>query len=245
MLDDEPTPVNGNKGQSNLDLIKDIFGDSDNPAPSPQSQPTNVSSILDLFNTPNTPAQPQQVISSTSLLGDLSDLDGLSTPASPPQRPQLPPQPPAIPAYNKNDLEITLQLQRTPDGVVGVMAKFRNTGFMSAISGVNLQAAVPRSQTLLLQPISTAELGAGGEATQFMRVRGSRVGFLSDVDRWSVLTGCFVAAAEVEVEDTICEGWECDNGSGGLVGAQVVRVRRANSKGGWGDGLLLNVRRLR
>lgn len=169
----EPTPTTSNgNGQSSLDLMKDIFGDSGTSASPPPQQKSNVSSILDLFGSPPpSTSTPAATIGGNALLGDLGDLGGLGSPA-----PQLsaPAGPKLIPAYNKNDLSLELQLQRTPDGLVNIMARFRNTSFTSDITNVNLQAAVPKSQKLQLQPISSTDLIAGGEATQAMRVQGSK-----------------------------------------------------------------------
>lgn len=172
------TPLNGSNGQSNLDLIADIFGDT--PAshpPAPAQQKSNISSIMDLFGAPPPSTAPLASTTVSSgmgtLLGDFGGLGGVS--AAPPPQPQVLAGPKPIPAYNKNDLDISIQLQRNPDGLVSVLVKFRNTGFSGPISGVNLQAAVPKSQKLQLQPISSAVLEAGGEATQAMRVAGSKV----------------------------------------------------------------------
>jgi AP-1 complex subunit gamma-1 len=71
--------------------------------------------------------------------------------------------------YNKNDLNISFQMKRDANAIQ-LLARFRNTGSLSQLSAVNLQAAVPKSQKLQLQPISTTELDAGQEATQQMRV---------------------------------------------------------------------------
>lgn len=83
--------------------------------------------------------------------------------------------PKPLPVYNKNDLDISIQLQRNADGLVNLLVKFRNVGFSCPIVGLNLQAAVPKSQKLQLQPISSGVLEVGGEATQAMRVAGSKV----------------------------------------------------------------------
>jgi len=182
------TPVNG---QCNLDLIADIFGDTPAPpSPAPAQQKSNISSIMDLFGTPSPNAAPPAVTTAApgmgTLLGDFGGLGGVS--AAPPPQPQLPTGPKPIPVYNKNDLDISIQLQRNADGLVNVLVKFRNTGFSGPISGVNLQAAVPKSQKLQLQPISSAVLVARGEATQAMRVAGSKVVCFSSTGSGSLLT---------------------------------------------------------
>ena len=173
------TPVNGSNGQSNLDLIADIFGDTPaSPPPAPAQQKSNISSIMDLFGAPPPSTGPSAATTTAAsgmgtLLGDFGGLGGVS--AALLSQPQVPTGPKPIPVYNKNDLDISIQLQRNADGLVNVLVKFRNTGFSEPISGVNLQAAVPKSQKLQLQPISSAVLEVGGEATQAMRVAGSKV----------------------------------------------------------------------
>jgi AP-1 complex subunit gamma-1 len=81
---------------------------------------------------------------------------------------------PTYPCYDKNDLNITLQLQRNAEGTVQVMARFRNNSIHQSISSVALQAAVPKTQKLQLNAMSNPELAAGSEATQSMRITGSK-----------------------------------------------------------------------
>lgn len=155
-------------GGSNMELLSDILGGGGEMAASsvPPPSQNNLSSIMDLFNTPAASVTQHQppapsVTAYTNPMGSL----GSSV---------VPSGPPALATYNKNDLAITLQLQRTADGNVNIVARFKNSGFTGRIGGVTLQAAVPKSQKLQLQPITTTELEPDGEATQAMRVMGSR-----------------------------------------------------------------------
>ena len=50
------------------------------------------------------------------------------------------------------------------------MARFKNTGGFERLTDLGLQAAVPKSQKLQLQGISSSELDGGEEATQQMRI---------------------------------------------------------------------------
>ncbi|KAI5788306.1 adaptin N terminal region-domain-containing protein [Geopyxis carbonaria] len=166
------------KTGSDLNDLADLFSASPAPAAGAPAHPakTGMSDILDLFGSSTTPAAPAASapyaspppVSGVGLL----DLMGGPTTTSPP--PPVAAAPPALPCYAKNDLAITLQLQRTPDGVVNIQAKFRNTSSGAAVSSVNLQAAVPKSQKLQLQPISATTLAPGAEAQQMMRVLGSK-----------------------------------------------------------------------
>ena len=163
-----------NGTQQSQDLLADILGGGGaSTSPPPQtSSPTpqsNVANIMDLFNSgPSSVPAPAQSRPSQAASMDL--LGGLGGAASPP--PTSPPAasgPPALPVYNKNDLQITFQLRRDANAVQ-LLARFRNHGSFGSISSVNLQAAVPKSQKLQLQPISTSDLDGGQEATQQMRV---------------------------------------------------------------------------
>ena len=151
-----------NGSQGNTDLLADILGDSASPPPAPQQ--SNVSSIMDLFG--NTGAPPPQPAAAPST-------DLFSGMPSPP--PQLAPS--AIPThtcYNKNDLMIGLQLRRDAEGTIQVLARFKNNSLHQSFSSVALQAAVPKTQKLQLNAITNPELGPGSEATQSMRVTGSK-----------------------------------------------------------------------
>lgn len=192
-----------NGSQAQTDLLADILGGGGAPttaSPPPQTAsppPNNVNSIMDLFNTGATgsPAttQPQQPPASASV-----DLFGGMP--SPPSQPAAPSGPPAHAAYNKNDLSITFQLKRDANAVQ-VLARFRNVGNFSHIGSVSLQAAVPKSQKLQLQPISQAELDAGQEATQQMRVTSvNGVSFDTFITWGTMLTNTVATACETETE---------------------------------------------
>lgn len=175
MGDGPSTDANGasNGTPQSQDLLADIMGGASSPpqtsSPAPQS---NVANIMDLFNSgPSTSPAPAQArappqAASSDLLGGLG---GAPSPAPQNTAPPAASGPPAHPAYNKNDLQITFQLKRDANAV-HVLARFRNNGSLGQLSGVNLQAAVPKSQKLQLQPISTSELEGGQDATQQMRV---------------------------------------------------------------------------
>jgi AP-1 complex subunit gamma-1 len=169
------TETNGtSNGTQSQDLLADILGGDGSSASSPPPQtstrgpPSNVSNIMDLFNSDpsssSAPAQsrPPPQAASMDLLGGMPSASQSSAPSA-----AAGPTP--HPVYNKNDLQIAFQMKRDANAIQ-LLARFRNTGNMSQLSNVNLQAAVPKSQKLQLQPISTTELDAGQEATQQMRV---------------------------------------------------------------------------
>jgi AP-1 complex subunit gamma-1 len=167
---DVSATVNGSQ-QQNADLLADILGGPSIPSAPAQTTsppPSNVNSILDLFNNPGT-ASPQPTAAAQPPQSSFDLLGGMSSPPTQVSTPPVSSGPPAHTAYQKNDLLITFQLQRAGNAAQ-VLARFRNTGSFSHLSGVSLQAAVPKSQKLQLQPISQSELDGGQEATQQMRV---------------------------------------------------------------------------
>ena len=154
--------VNGS--QNNADLLADILGRGNSTSSAPvQSSQSNANSIMNLFNTQNPPAPngfssppPQPQSATADLFGGMSSPSQASTPS-------------VHQAYSKNDISLSLQVQRNA-GVAQVLARFRSTSNFDRFTGVGLQAAVPKSQKLQLNAISKAELEGGEEATQQMRV---------------------------------------------------------------------------
>jgi AP-1 complex subunit gamma-1 len=191
--DDNPVDLSSptNDGaQSNADMLADILGGGPS-GPAPQAIPSkpqsNVDSIMDLFGSSSTTTttaaaavtvaatKPQPMMGgagsgNADLLGGLSGLGGRTPSSAAPAASG----PAAHAAYSKNRLELTLQLQRNAEGLVQILARFRNTDAFERISGLGLQAAVPKTQKLQLQALSTTELDGGEEATQQMRVVGSK-----------------------------------------------------------------------
>ena len=164
------TSSNLNGSQNTADLLADILGGGPALAPSQSPQPasgqqSNTDSIMDLFGsnagTPR-PAQQAPTPTSSGLLGDL---------ASPPPQTRSPSfAPPAHTAFNKDDLVLTLQVQRTAGGMAQVLARFRNSSNFDRFTGVGLQAAVPKSQKLQLNAINKGDLDGGEEGSQGMRI---------------------------------------------------------------------------
>ena len=153
-----------NGTQNNADLLADILGGGPS-IPSQPSQPNNANSMMDLFSSqPSTSTNSNGLSSPTPQQPPTSSADLFSSP---------PPQSTATPAphtaYQKNDMHLSLQIQRTAT-TAQILARFRNGSDFARFSGVGLQAAVPKSQKLQLNAVSKAELEGGEEATQGMRV---------------------------------------------------------------------------
>ena len=167
------TSATMNGSANNADLLADILGGTSVSSPTSASpvangsSQNNMSSIMDLFDsgsssTPQPQAQrPQaQTSSSNDLFGGMS---------SPTPQQQQPPSTPTHIAYDKNDLSVTFTVQRGAQAVQ-ILARFKNQSAFENFGALNLQAAVPKSQKLQLQAISSAELVGGQEAQQQMRV---------------------------------------------------------------------------
>lgn len=166
------SPVNGS--QNTADLLEGILGgtsglSSPPPQPAPSAAPpVSTGSIMDLIgsngNAPSpAPTGPATPSASMDLLGGLG---GTGPPAAAP-----PPSAPAVhTAYEKNGLQLALQVHRNSGGDAQIQARFRNVSGFDSFSNVGLQAAVPKSQRLQLSAITKTDLNAGDEGTQVLKV---------------------------------------------------------------------------
>jgi AP-1 complex subunit gamma-1 len=161
-------PANGGPSTNNSDLLADILGGGPSSPPpsssSPPPQQSNMANIMDLFGSganSSSPAPPASASPGLDIVG------GGSAPAPAASGPV------GHSCYDGNGLNVTIQTQRNNEGTIQAVARFQNNSG-SPLSNVGLQAAVPKSQKLQLQSISTSDLAAGTEATQVMRVSGCR-----------------------------------------------------------------------
>ncbi|KAL9713670.1 clathrin associated protein complex large subunit [Leucoagaricus gongylophorus] len=182
--------------QSNQDILAEIFGSSplttSQPVPQQQQQQQQLRSTMDdilgLFGSSNTSSSPATSSSTTSppVTNPLSPLSPNSSSiysSSPVQSPPTPsaavpapvakpvPRLPAYTAYEKNDLKITLtpQTSAAKPGIVMILAKFTVQNSLG-VSGINFQAAVPKSQQLQMLPMSNTSVEPGATETQQMRI---------------------------------------------------------------------------
>ena len=160
-----------NGSQNNADILADILGGGSLQSQAPaQSSISNTDSIMDLFS--SQPSNTSNGYSATAPQPASSGYnDMFSGMSSPPPQTSAPPTGSVVPhqVYNKNDINLTIQVQRNAD-VAQLLARFRNGSHFDTFTGVGLQAAVPKSQRLQLNAISKADLDGGEEATQQMRV---------------------------------------------------------------------------
>lgn len=172
-----------NGTQNNADLLADILGGGPSiPSAPAQITSSNNNGIMDLFS----PQSPTNGLSSPPSQQSTSASNDLFSSMSPPP-PQSSASTQAHLAYQKNDMLLTLQVQRN-GGVAQVLARFHNASNFSRFTGVGLQAAVPKSQKLQLNAVSKAEMEGGEEVTQGMRVSAvtgvSDTYFLYDRERY-------------------------------------------------------------
>ena len=222
-----------NGTQNNADLLADILGGGSSISSAPTQTPSsNNNGIMDLFssqsNTNGLSSQPRQ--QSTTASNDL--FSSMS-----PQPPQTSASAQAHNAYEKNDMLLTLQVQRNA-GVAQVLARFQNTSNFGRFSSVGLQAAVPKSQKLQLNAVSKPEMEGGEEVTQGMRISavtgvsgipsclcntGKIHALMADIDDAVDIT----SKAEVTAEGQLYErGLIACDGSSGLVGADMNLMAR-------------------
>ena len=196
---DASATLNGQ--QQTADLLADILGGGtsvSSPPPQTRSPPppqSNTDSIMDLFGNSN----------------------GAPKPSAP--TPAASSGPAAHSVYNKNGLQITMQVSRSGAGAQA-LARFKNTSNFDRFTGVGLQAAVPKSQKLTLQAINNATLEGGEEATQGMKIVGA-----TGVSNF-LLCNCVViltkttgppSQAKAQAEDKLYNGRECScHGAGRL-----------------------------
>ncbi|KIK39327.1 hypothetical protein CY34DRAFT_808436 [Suillus luteus UH-Slu-Lm8-n1] len=184
LLGDEvapPTPVvNGQATHNNQDLLAEIFGSSPaapsptpgrTPSISPQPQKSSVQDILGLFDSSPSTASPAPAPSTAAFAFSPQPQSQAPPRASPQQQHPPAPRLTSYTAYEKQELKITLtpQTSAARPGVVNIMARFQVSGSNTA-TGLNFQAAVPKSQQLQMLPMSNSDVQPGTTETQQMRV---------------------------------------------------------------------------
>jgi len=180
-------PSSAQQQQTTHDLLADIFGSGDAPAPAAApaaSASSGVNDIMSLFGSTSLSPQPTggAPLSSSSPSNDLfsSMSSSTPTPAPAPAPARAPPAaaPPAssaapqpLEAYNRNGLVITLTAVRDSSNrlVANILAKFTNSS-SATLSGVNFQAAVPKTQKLQMLAMSRQDVAPGATETQQLRV---------------------------------------------------------------------------
>ncbi|KAK5098113.1 clathrin associated protein complex large subunit [Exophiala xenobiotica] len=165
--------------QSEADLLGDLLGGTDAPSVDTSATINGQQNTADLLadilgGGSSVQSPPPQVSSpapsSASNMDSMMDLMGNGTAAAPKSAASPAPSGPVgQPVYNKNGLNVTIQISRGPAGAQA-QARFRNTSNFDKLTGVGLQAAVPKSQKLTLQAINKSTLEGGEETTQAMRI---------------------------------------------------------------------------
>jgi AP-1 complex subunit gamma-1 len=170
---DAPVVSPTSNGSNTADLLADILGGDSgmsSPSPGPSGQKNVNSAIMDLFGSTGASPSPQPTQHASASM----DLLGAGAMGGSAPSPSTSPAPvtastSAHTALNKDGLVLTLQVQRSGNNAQ-ILARFRNASNFDRFTNVGLQAAVPKSQRLQLSAISKADLEAGDEGTQSMRV---------------------------------------------------------------------------
>ncbi|KAF8734727.1 hypothetical protein AX14_003026 [Amanita brunnescens Koide BX004] len=186
LLVDETSPTQGpasgpaTSAQTNQDLLAEIFGPNtptsaltatSSAAP---TQRSTVDDILGLFgsSTPTSaaPAPAQTPVTASTPFFSLPQTQSSPPPPKPSQAPPAS-RLTAYTVYEQNGLKVTLTPQTSPakPGIIMIQARFQVTGGSPA-SGINFQAAVPKTQQLQMLPMSSSNVNSGAVETQQMRV---------------------------------------------------------------------------
>lgn len=170
---DAPVTSPTSTGSNTADLLADILGGDSgmsSPAPAPIGQ-SSTSGIMDLFGSNGATPSPQPAAQPASAGLDLLGGGGaaVSTPSPSASPAPVSASTPAHQVFSKDGLVLTLQVQRSGTSAQ-LMARFHNESNFDRFTNVGLQAAVPKTQRLQLNAISKADLDAGDEGTQALRV---------------------------------------------------------------------------
>jgi AP-1 complex subunit gamma-1 len=165
--------------QNNVDLLADIFGSNDSPATQPQTHSPSTpsyggNSLLDLLGSdqPSSPAPPTGL---DSLAGLSSSLNASSPTTSSPSMNSASLAQESIPgyqAYTKNGLLIHLvpSRDRKNPAIINIQVLFNNDGSQGTITGLQFQAAVPKSQRLQMATASNTTIEPSVTEKQMMRI---------------------------------------------------------------------------
>ena len=179
--DGDPGVASPTSGRQNLqttqDLLADIFGMSSSDAAPPAggsaatAPRSQVDDIMSLFGGGGSmPAAAASGGGSNAMPADLfSSPAAAAAPAT-----RAPSQPAALSAFTSPISGLAISFIPAKDAskpnVVNITTKFSAAGAASPLSGINFQAAVPKTMKLQMMAITSADLAPGQEATQLMRV---------------------------------------------------------------------------
>lgn len=146
---------------NSLDLLQDLFSPNPSTSTNPPVPKSATNDILDLFGDSNAGRSQDATARSTNL-----DLLSVTTPSS--NLAVAAPAAVSIVAFDKEEIRLTMQPSKDQSGSIRIIARFENSG--TKVSDLNLQAAVPKSMKLQMQPLSTTEMAPAGSATQAMKI---------------------------------------------------------------------------
>lgn len=178
MLGDVTPSANIPPKTSSADALADLFGGTSVSTPSSSTKtPAPVDILGDLMSTspmPSASTDPFKNMTGAppAAVAGLMDLMSDVAPAAPaPISPTVPTSP--TPAYTKGSLSIFLSSARVnplDPHETEISARYVNTG-TGTIENFSLQAAVPKTMTLSMQPASSTRIASGAVATQRMVIK--------------------------------------------------------------------------
>ena len=164
---------------SEQDMLLDLMGGGEQPTREVNGSQKNADLLADILGGTTSSLTPQPSVQTAPRADTSATTDLLGSMSSPSPAPTGE----IHKVYQKNQLELSMQVKRLSNseaggtGVVQITARFINTAEQrqkkKKISGLALQAAVPKTQKLQMQGISRTEIEPGQEAVQVMRVMGS------------------------------------------------------------------------
>ena len=153
---------------SEKDVLLDLMGGANEATTAPS---TNSDLLANLMDAPAaTETKP-----SNSKVSELLGLFGNTSVSAVPLEETI-----MLTAYHKNDLLITISASNSLPiaGTVDLTTSLKNESLTTSISHIQIQAAVPKTQKLHMQSLSSSTLSPGAEATQLMKcvaTRGVRI----------------------------------------------------------------------
>lgn len=171
-------PIPAKTTTSSADLLSDLFSSDASAPPAPAAGPKQSSAsadIMDLFgpgpaasNTSTAPAAiaAKPAAPARTATADLFSMDDSPTTPVPVAASATFPD---VTAMSKHSLTLTFGSAKDPTGNgVRLTARFHNAG--EPLTDLNMQAAVPKSMKLQMQPLSQTSLQEGQSATQLLKI---------------------------------------------------------------------------
>lgn len=169
--------LGSNNARATTDLLADIFGTGAPAASNGAAAPKGgIEDIMGLFgNTSLAPTSQRPTSTSPAPQSSAIPADLFSSTSSSPAPSAAPGRSQTVTAYTSPASGLTLTFSPMKDAskpnIVNITARFSTSASTSGpITGINFQAAVPKTMKLQMLAISTSDIQPGQDATQLMRI---------------------------------------------------------------------------